>query len=61
MIFYHDALKAERVALGADPWVSGLGANQVNLERFMEYMVDQRLIDKPVPLTQLFHESVLQT
>ncbi|MGI9302592.1 MAG: taurine ABC transporter substrate-binding protein [Gammaproteobacteria bacterium] len=61
MFFYRDALKAEHIALGADPWVSGLAANRSNLERFMGYMVDQKLIDEPIPLTQLFHESVLDT
>lgn len=70
--FYHDpgyALLAfarteyERqiTRLGADPWTTGLAVNRKNLEHFIEYMVDQRLIDRPIALEQLFHASVLDT
>lgn len=70
--FYHDpgyALLAfarteyERqvATLGADPWTSGFKANRANLEQFIAYMVDQRLLEKPVAVESLFHESVLDT
>ena len=70
--FYHDpgyALVAfarneyERqvASLGADPWTAGLEANRANLGRFIADMVDQRLIDRPVAVESLFHESVLDT
>ncbi len=47
--------------LGPDPWTSGLKANRENLEMFIGYMVDQRLLDAPVPLDRLFDKSVLDT
>jgi 4,5-dihydroxyphthalate decarboxylase len=70
--FYHDpgyALLAfsrneyerQRAALGSDPWTSGLRANRANLERFIGWMVDQRLLERPVPVESLFHSSVLDT
>ncbi len=70
--FYHDpgyALLAfarneyERQAavLGADPWTSGLKANRANLERFIGWMVDQRLLERAVALESLFDASVLDT
>ena len=59
LLFSRNELDAQRDALGTDPWVSGLAANRANLERFIEYMVDQRLIDRSVPVESLFHESVL--
>ena len=70
--FYHDpgyALLAfarneyekQLATLGGDPWISGLRANRTNLETFMEYMVDQRLLKAPVPMSELFDPSVLDT
>lgn len=70
--FYHDpgfALLAfsrneyerQAAALGPDPWVSGLRANRANLERFIGWMVDQRLLERPIPVESLFHSSVLDT
>ena len=70
--FYHDpgyALLAfarteyerQMAVLGADPWTSGLAANRANLEHFVGWMVDQRLLDRPVPVESLFHPSVLDT
>ena len=59
LLFSRNELDAQRRALRSDPWVSGLSANRANLERFMEYAADQKLIDEPVPVESLFHESVL--
>jgi 4,5-dihydroxyphthalate decarboxylase len=70
--FYHDpgyALVAfarneyerQLAALGEDPWTEGLAANRANLERFIDDMVDQRLLEKPVAVDSLFHASVLGT
>lgn len=42
-------------------WTSGLKANRVNLEHFMENMVDQGLLKKPMPIDELFHPSVRDT
>ena len=43
---------------GAQLWTSGLAANRANLERFIGFMVDQRLLERPVPVDALFHPSV---
>ena len=61
LLFSRNELDAQREALQSDPWVSGLAANRANLERFIEYMADQTLIDAPVPVESLFHETVLAT
>lgn len=44
---------------GSQLWTSGVAANRANLERFIGFMVDQRLLDRPVPVDALFHPSVL--
>ena len=59
LLFGRNELDAQRRALRSDPWVSGLSANRANLERFVEYAADQKLIDAPIPVESLFHESVL--
>ena len=56
-----NALEEQRNLLGADPWTSGLKANRKNLEQFIGYSHDQRLIDEPFPAEGLFHQSVLDT
>ena len=58
LLFSRNELDAQRRALRSDPWVSGLSANRANLDRFMEYAADQKLIDEPIPVESLFHESV---
>lgn len=40
-------------------WRSGLAANRAGLERFLAYLVDQRLLDEAPQLDSLFHASVL--
>jgi 4,5-dihydroxyphthalate decarboxylase len=70
--FYHDpgyALLAysrngyERQidVLGRDAWPSGLRANRQNLEQFIKYMVDQRLIAAPIEVETLFDKSLIDT
>ena len=61
LLFSRNEFDAQRDALQSDPWVSGLAANRANLERFVEYMMDQRLIDRPISVESLFHESVLES
>ena len=56
-----NALEEQRERLSADPWTSGLAANRKNVEQFIGYSHDQRLIDAPYPAERLFHESVLDT
>lgn len=42
-------------------WPSGLQINRVNLEHFMENMIDQGLLKEPFPIDDLFHPSVRDT
>ena len=39
---------------GPDPWPYGLEANHKTLETLMRYLVEQRLLEKAVPLEELF-------
>ncbi|WP_052493415.1 hypothetical protein [Rhodococcus sp. MEB064] len=50
-------LERERVEIGADVWPRGLAANRVNLERFVDDMVEQGLIPEPLAVEDLFHHS----
>ncbi len=61
LAFARNEFEDELAAMGGDPWTSGLAANRKNLERFIEYAHDQRLIDAPVDVEDLFHESTWQT
>lgn len=45
----------------AELWPSGLAANRANLERFVDFMVDQQLLSYPVSVDSLFHRSVVDT
>jgi 4,5-dihydroxyphthalate decarboxylase len=56
-----NALEEQRQRLGADPWTSGLAANRQNLEDFIGYAHDQRLIDAPYAAANLFHASLHDT
>ena len=56
-----NALEEQRAVLGADPWTSGFAANKKNVEQFIGYSHDQRLIDAVYPAERLFHESVLNS
>ena len=61
LAFARNEFEDQQDFLGADPWPSGLEVNRGNIERFMTYSVDQKLIDAPYPPERLFHESVLDT
>ena len=47
----------QRVDFGDDPWPNGFMANRENLEQFIGYSHDQRLIPAPLPPERLFHPS----
>lgn len=51
----------QRNLFGEDLWPSGIRKNRNNLERFIEYSLDQDLIDKKMEVNQLFTDSVLDT
>jgi 4,5-dihydroxyphthalate decarboxylase len=57
LAFARNEFDEELESLGPNPWPSGIQANRKNLERFIEYSHDQRLIDQPVTVNSLFHES----
>jgi len=61
LLFSSNELDAQRQDLGHNPWPSGLAANRANLEHFIDFMVDQRLIDGPIAVENLFHPSVVNT
>ena len=46
---------------GNDPWPNGFKANRKNLEQFVGYSYDQRLIPAPFPVEELFHPSTHDT
>jgi hypothetical protein len=46
---------------GADPWPNGFKSNRKNLEQFIGYSHDQRLIASPFPAERLFHQSTHDT
>jgi hypothetical protein len=61
LLFARNELEHQRDILGDDLWTSGLAANRANLERFIDFMVDQQLISAPIPVENLFHPSVVNT
>jgi len=61
MAFARNAFEEERKIFGRDPWPTGLMANKDSVKRFMKYLVDQTLLDAPVPMEELFHSSVLDS
>lgn len=61
LAFARNEFEAQRDELGPDPWPSGLAANRANLERFIGYCYEQGLIEAPMPVDSLFHDSVLDT
>ncbi len=61
LAFARNEFEDEVAAMGGNPWTSGLKANRKNLERFIEYSRDQRLIEAPVRVEDLFHESTWET
>lgn len=61
LAFARNDLEDEIEAMSGNPWTSGIEANRKNLECFIEYSHDQRLIDAPVRVGDLFHESTWET
>ena len=61
LAFARNDLEDQSAAMGPDPWPSGIAANRKNLARFIEYSLDQRLIDAPVAVEALFHDTTWDT
>ena len=51
------AQERQKASLGLDIWPDGIAANRLNLERFIADLVDQKLIDRPLAVEELFHPS----
>ncbi len=47
--------------MGPDPWPNGVARNRANLERFIQYELDQGLINRRLEVDELFVESTLDT
>jgi len=47
----------EQLIMGGDTWPNGLEQNRSNLERFIQYELDQGLIDDRLEVEDLFHPS----
>jgi 4,5-dihydroxyphthalate decarboxylase len=54
-------LEEERDIFGEDPWPNGIKRNRANLERFMGYSLDQGLLDRKLPVEELFATSTLDS
>jgi 4,5-dihydroxyphthalate decarboxylase len=51
----------EREVFGGDPWPNGIAKNRANLERFIEYSLDQGLLEKKLRVEELFAASTLNS
>lgn len=49
----------ERKIFGQDPWPHGVKKNRANLERFVDYSLDQGLIEKKLAVEELFDSHTL--
>jgi len=51
----------EKTAFGDDPWPHGVKRNRANLQRFMEYSLDQGLMKKKLTVEDLFASGTLNS
>jgi 4,5-dihydroxyphthalate decarboxylase len=61
LVWARNALEHQKQMLGTDPWANGFQANKKNLEQFIQYSHDQRLISHAYGPEKLFHHSLLNT
>ena len=61
LAFGRSEYEQQRETMGADLFPSGLAANRDYLDRFIDDMVDQELIDRRIGVEALFHESTWTT
>jgi len=61
LAFGRSEYEHQRQTMGEDLFPSGLSGNRRYLERFIDDMVDQELIDRPIDVKTLFHESTWNT
>ena len=51
----------ERAAFATDPWPNGMAMNRANLVRFMEYSLDQGLMERNLSVDELFVSDTLNS
>ena len=56
-----NAFEEQKQFLGSDPWTKGFTDNKKNLDQFIKYSYNQRLIEEIFPSERLFHESLVNT
>ncbi|WP_035462315.1 4,5-dihydroxyphthalate decarboxylase [Alicyclobacillus macrosporangiidus] len=56
-----ESVEASVRAMGGDIWPYGLAANWAQVETFMQYLVEDGLLARPLPPEAVFHPSVLDT
>jgi 4,5-dihydroxyphthalate decarboxylase len=50
----YDEIAEMDALMGPNPWPYGLSANRPMLAEFMQYLVDQKFIEKTTPIDQFF-------
>ncbi|MEC8623071.1 MAG: hypothetical protein VXY05_08120 [Pseudomonadota bacterium] len=61
LTFAANDLENEKKLFGKDIWIDRLPANRANIERYMQYLIDQILIGSDFMIEDLFHEIELTT
>ena len=61
LVWGRNLFEEERVVFGEDPWPYGVKRNRANLKRFMEYSLDQGLMDRKLAVEELFVSTILDT
>ncbi|MCL6517564.1 4,5-dihydroxyphthalate decarboxylase [Alicyclobacillus sp.] len=56
-----ESLEAAVRAMGDDVWPYGVAANWAQLETFMQYLMEDGLLERPLRPEDVFHPSVLDT
>ncbi len=51
----------QRRDFGGDPWPNGFAHNCKNVDQFIGYSLDQRLMSSPIPAAKLLHPSTHDT
>lgn len=51
----------ERKVFGDDPWPHGIEKNRANIERFIDYSLDQGLLQRKLEVEELFANKTLNT
>jgi 4,5-dihydroxyphthalate decarboxylase len=59
LVWGRHLLEEERAIFGEDPWPYGMKKNRANLERFMEYSLDQGLMERKLTVEELFVPTML--